>query len=50
MMEATQSYHQTIKQNKIKVEDCKISTNVYIQWALDYDKPKTALYELRDSA
>ena len=26
------------------------ATNVCIQWALEYDNPKTALYELSDSA
>ena len=36
--------------NKIKVDDCIASTNVCIQWTLEYYKPKTALYELSDSA
>ena len=38
------------EQNKIKVDDCITSINVCIQWALENEKPTTALYELRDSA
>ena len=43
-------YDNCYEQNKLKVDDCIRSANVCIQWALEYDKPKTALYELRDSA
>ena len=32
------------------MEDCITSTNVCIQWALEYDKPTSALFELRDLA
>ena len=46
----TESYDNGHEQNKIKVNDCITSTNVCIQWALSYDEPKTALYELRDLA
>ena len=43
-------YDNSYEQNKIKVDDCIASTNVCIQWTLEYYKPKTALYELSDSA
>ena len=36
------------EQNKIKVGDSITSTNVCIQWALEYDKQTSALFELRD--
>ena len=34
------------EQNKIKVGDSITSTNVCIQWALENDKSRTALYQL----
>ena len=38
------------EQNKIKVNDRITSTNVRIQWALEYDKPTRALYKQHDPA
>ena len=32
------------------MNDCITSANVSIQWALEYDKPTTALYEQHDLA
>ena len=37
----------------MKITKCEWTINKYcicIQWTLEYDKPKTALYELRESA
>ena len=38
------------EQNKIKEDDCVTSINGGLQWAMENDKPTTALCEKRDSA
>lgn len=48
--ESEDLYDSGHEENKIKVDDAITSINICIQWALENDKPTTALYELRDSA
>ena len=48
--ESEDLYDSGHEENNIKVDDCITSINICIQWALENNKPTTALYELRDSA
>ena len=48
--ESDDLYDNVQEQIKIKVDDFITSPNVCIQWALEYEKPTTALNELRDLA